>query len=154
MGGSDHTPNRRGRRGNVDGAPASRRGSEGDNTNSLFAFCRKERAAMRVIMPDATNGETTRELGQRWRALSDEERQVGVLVWSNRLWRLTCEQVFYELVEKQRAERAAAAEAAGRWLLFRPRPTPGEPVPRPAHAGKPPRQRHRRSIVPGPEVRR
>ncbi|KAI8051295.1 hypothetical protein BDF22DRAFT_97841 [Syncephalis plumigaleata] len=87
IGGSDKTPNRRGKRGNnADGTPTSRRGGGGGggggggNANPFFAFCQKERAAVRAIMPDATNGEITRELGQRWRALTDEERQVSDLL--------------------------------------------------------------------------
>ncbi|RKP05176.1 hypothetical protein THASP1DRAFT_26284, partial [Thamnocephalis sphaerospora] len=100
--GTDRTPGRRRRRrgANADGTPIARRGggaggTGGGNANPFFAFCQKERATVRAVMPDATNGEITRELGQRWRALTSDEKKV-----------------FYDIAEQQRAERAAAAAAA------------------------------------------
>lgn len=75
-----HHPHHRGRRGRIPGEKAPRKKKDPNAPkgpgNVFFLFCRLERDKVKDAFPQESLGDVTKLLGQKWKGLTREEKQV------------------------------------------------------------------------------
>lgn len=58
--------------------------------NVFFLYCRMERGNFKDELPTENLGEVTRLLGQKWKAMTDDEKKVKRKGWTGTVFVLIC----------------------------------------------------------------